>query len=97
MPTYLLQMTGDGVPVGVFTPTHDYFDPQYEGLRAQGREVVYSQLPSVPWADFIHRLADTLPSRHMRWDTYQDPSSNLEIVLSHANRDLETVDTLPPE
>lgn len=90
MPNYLLQETSDGTPVGVFTDQADYFDPQYEDLRPEGRQLVYSKLPTVEWGDFIERLADTKPSRTMRWDVYYDASSNLQDVLAHAQRDVET-------
>lgn len=89
MPNYLLHETSDGVPVGVYTSTSDYYDPEYQQLESEGRELVYSKLPTASWNDFINRLADTKPSRTMRWDVYYDPSSNLEAVLAHAKRDLE--------
>jgi hypothetical protein len=97
MPNYLLHETSDGTPIGVFTDTHDYYDPQFTQLRPQGREVVFSKLPSASWGDFIERLADTRPSRTMRWDIYYDASSNLEEVLSHARRDVEQTGYPEPE
>lgn len=90
MPTYLLHQTSGGIPVGVFSETHDYYDKKYEQLRPEGRQMVYSKLPSASWTDFIERLASTQPSRTMRWDTYFDASPTLAVVLSHAKRDLET-------
>jgi hypothetical protein len=90
MPDYLLHETADGNPVGVYTETADYYDPEFTQLRPEGRQLVFSKLPSMPWADFIEKLANTTPSRTMRWDVYNDPSSNLQVVLTHAQRDLET-------
>jgi hypothetical protein len=97
VPRYLIHQTAGGQPVGVYTATHDYYDPEFIQLRLAGREVVYSQLPSVEWKDFIERLADTRPSRTMRWDTYYDSSSVLATVLEHAKRDIERQGDTEPE
>jgi hypothetical protein len=97
VPNYLLHQTADGTPIGVFTAEHDYYDSEYEQLRPEGREVVFSKLPSVSWNDFIERLASTTPSRTMRWDVYYDSSPNLGIVLSHAQRDTEKLGYPEPE
>jgi hypothetical protein len=97
MPTYLLHLTGDGTPVGAYTQDHDYYVPEFDHLRAEGQEIVFGKLPTVPWAQFIEHLADTLPSRTMRWDTYHDPSSNLQSALEHARRDLEVTGEPEPE
>lgn len=97
MSTYLLHQTGDGTPAGVFTETHDFYDPGHVQLRAEGREMVYGKLPSDSWLDFIERLASTTPSRTMRWDTYEDDEQNLQLVLEHAVRDLEQQGYPEPE
>jgi hypothetical protein len=95
MPNYLLHQTAAGEPIGVYTATSDYYVPKFEHLRSEGRQVVYSKLPSAEWGDFIQRLAGTQPSRTMRWDTYNDTSLNLSLVLEHARRD--TVEEGQPE
>jgi hypothetical protein len=93
MATYLLHMTGSGEPVGVYTETHDYYDPARDNLRGAGRNVVFSKLPSVPWEDFSERLASTTPSSTMRWDTYEHPEAALFSVLSKAQHDVEETGT----
>lgn len=97
MPTYLLHETSGGQPIGVFSEDHDYYDPNFTQLRAEGRELVFSKLPSTSWDDFIEKLASTTPSQTMRWDTYDDPSHNLEVVLMHAQREVESSGDEPEE
>jgi hypothetical protein len=97
MPRYLIHQTADGMPIGVYTPTHDYYTPEFIHLRTAGRDLVYSQLPSTEWADFIERLADTRPTNTMKWDTYYDASSVLSTVLEHARRDVEILGESEPE
>ena len=89
MPRYLVHETAAGKPVGVYTEERDYYDPEFVQLRPEGRSVVFSKLPTVSWQDFVERLSSTSPSRTMRWDDYYDPSSNLQVVLDHAQRDVE--------
>jgi hypothetical protein len=97
MPTYLLHLTGDGTPAGVFTDQSDYYDPEWSQLRQAGREIVYSKPADVDWQTFIERAASSAPSSTMRWDTYYDSSTNLSVVLSHAQRDLERSGYPEPE
>lgn len=97
MPAYLLHKTGDGYPAGVYTESADYYDPQWEQLREEGREIVYSKLVHVPWGEFIERLASTYPSNTMSWDVYVDSAQALSEVLSHAQRDTQREGYPQPE
>lgn len=88
MPNYLLHMTADGTPAGIYSDTYDYYDPRFEQLRPAGQRIVASRPPATPWETFIDRAARTTPSNTMRWTSYYDASSNLSIAFRHAQRDL---------
>lgn len=86
MAKYLIHLTGDGDPVGVYVPTGDYYLPGKEHLRDAAREIVYARLPSVKWSEFIQKLASLTPSPRVNWDVYEDSSKTLPDVLRNAIR-----------
>lgn len=88
MSQYLLHQKRDGTPMGVFSETDHYYDPEFaSGHENYGTSVVGSKGPATDWDDWADQLASKTPSPTDNWDIYNHPSAPLEQVLSDASDD----------
>lgn len=87
---HLLLIRPDGVPVGVFTESQEYFDPSLSAIQVDRfRSLVRSKPEARDWDDWTDSLASKTPlgNNIYSWNLYPHRKAALSVVLESAKAD----------